>query len=231
MNGLHPVGPSRCTTTTGPYVLRTLREHDARGVRARTLFRRGDRQRRHPLAIGPHDRTRGGRYHVHAPRGSRHPRCPSLRPTTVRSRTWWGGRSRRFYLWWLGVILLVSLAVVRVASGAPLSRMRPYADLFCMGAAFLLLETKSVVQFALLFGTTWFVNSLVFAGILLAVLAAVELARRVRLPSPPVMYGVLLGLPGDRLVRAARRAAGAGDRAAGSSSAWWWRSPRCSWRT
>ncbi len=98
-----------------------------------------------------------------------------------------------FYLWWLGVILVVSLIVVRVASGAPLSRMRPYADLFCMGAAFLLLETKSVVQFALLFGTTWFVNSLVFAGILLAVLAAVELARRVRLPSPPVMYGVLLG--------------------------------------
>jgi hypothetical protein len=61
-----------------------------------------------------------------------------------------------------------------------------------MGAAFLLLETKSVVQFALLFGTTWFVNSLVFAGILLAVLAAVELARRVRLPSPGVMYVALL---------------------------------------
>ncbi len=71
--------------------------------------------------------------------------------------------------------------------------MRPYADLFCMGAAFLLLETKNVVQFALLFGTTWFVNSLVFAGILLAVLAAVEVARRIRLPSPWVMYLVLLG--------------------------------------
>ena len=97
-----------------------------------------------------------------------------------------------FYLWWLGAIVLASLAVVRWAAGAPLRRMRPYADLFCMGAAFLLLETKNVVQFALLFGTTWFVNSLVFAGILLAVLAAVEVARRVRLPSPSVMYGVLL---------------------------------------
>ena len=41
-----------------------------------------------------------------------------------------------------------------------------------MGAAFLLLETKNVVQFALLFGTTWFVNALVFAGILLTVLLA-----------------------------------------------------------
>jgi hypothetical protein len=65
-----------------------------------------------------------------------------------------------------------------------------------MGAAFLLLETKNVVQFALLFGTTWFVNSLVFAGILLAVLAAVELARRVRLPAPAVMYAVLLACLG-----------------------------------
>ena len=89
--------------------------------------------------------------------------------------------------------MLASLVVVRWAGGgAARRRMRPYADLFCMGAAFLLLETKNVVQFALLFGTTWFVNSLVFAGILLAVLAAVEVARRVRLPSPSVMYGVLL---------------------------------------
>ena len=97
-----------------------------------------------------------------------------------------------FYLWWLGAILLASLVIVRLASGSPLGRMRPYADLFCMGAAFLLLETKSVVQFALLFGTTWFVNSLVFAGILLAVLAAIELARRWRLPPPRVMYAALL---------------------------------------
>ena len=54
--------------------------------------------------------------------------------------------------------------------------MRPYADLVFMGAAFLLLETKNVVQFALLFGTTWFVNALVFAGVLLSVLAAIEVA-------------------------------------------------------
>ena len=97
-----------------------------------------------------------------------------------------------FYLWWLGAILLASIVLVRGVSGAPLGHMRSYADLFCMGAAFLLLETKSVVQFALLFGTTWFVNSLVFAGILLSVLAAIEVARRVRLPTPLSMYGILL---------------------------------------
>ena len=58
--------------------------------------------------------------------------------------------------------------------------MRGYTDLFFMGAAFLLLETMYVVRFALLFGTTWFVNALVFAGIL-TVLLAVETERRFRI--------------------------------------------------
>ena len=66
--------------------------------------------------------------------------------------------------------------------------MRGYLDLFFMGAAFLLLETKSVVQFALLFGTTWFVNALVFIGVLASVYVAIETAMRVRLPRPTILY-------------------------------------------
>jgi hypothetical protein len=61
-----------------------------------------------------------------------------------------------------------------------------------MGAAFLLLETKSIVQFALLFGTTWLVNSLVFAGILLSVLLAIEIAERVKRLRPGLLYAALL---------------------------------------
>jgi hypothetical protein len=117
------------------------------------------------------------------------------------------GRSiPNYYLIALGVILLASIALVR-AAGGPIRGMGGYADLFCMGAAFLLLETKNVVQFALLFGTTWFVNSLVFAAILLSVYAAVELARRVRLPSAAVLYAALAAslvvaflVPPDRLL-------------------------------
>ncbi|MBI5533675.1 MAG: hypothetical protein HY898_13225 [Deltaproteobacteria bacterium] len=41
-----------------------------------------------------------------------------------------------------------------------------------MGVAFLLLETKSIIQFSLLFGTTWVNNSLVFLGVLVLVLLA-----------------------------------------------------------
>ena len=92
-----------------------------------------------------------------------------------------------FYLATLLAILLGSLVAVRVTAG-PFGQMRPYVDLFFMGAAFLLLETSNVVRFALLFGTTWFVNALVFAGILVSVYLAIEVARRVRFRHPAWLY-------------------------------------------
>jgi SAM-dependent methyltransferase len=94
------------------------------------------------------------------------------------------------YLGALTLIALASVALIRGVSG-PLRALRPYADLFLMGAAFLLLETKSVVQFSLLFGTTWFVNALVFVGILLSVLGAIEVARRRPASPPGLLYGAL----------------------------------------
>lgn len=95
------------------------------------------------------------------------------------------------YLVTIALIVLLSLIAVRGAAG----RLRPfvgYADLFLMGAAFLLLETKSVVQFALLFGTTWVVNSLVFGGILLSVYAAVEVSRRIEFSSTRALQAALV---------------------------------------
>ena len=100
-----------------------------------------------------------------------------------------------FYFLTLGLILVASVAFTRWASG-PLGQMRGYVDLFFMGVAFLLLETKAVVQFALLFGTTWFVNALVFAGVLASVLAAIEVARRVRIRRPELLYLALLAVLG-----------------------------------
>jgi SAM-dependent methyltransferase len=103
-----------------------------------------------------------------------------------------GGFLPAMYLFALGGVLLVSLVAVRLLGG-PFRQMRPYADLFFMGAAFLLLETKSVTTFALLFGTTWIVNAIVFAGVLAAVLLAVETTRRVRTPPLPLLYLGILG--------------------------------------
>jgi hypothetical protein len=69
--------------------------------------------------------------------------------------------------------------------------MRPYADLFFMGAAFLLLETKNIASFANLFGTTWIVNAMVFGGVLVIVLAAVETTRRFRTPPLPTVFAMI----------------------------------------
>jgi hypothetical protein len=94
------------------------------------------------------------------------------------------------YLAALGLIVLTSIAIVRTF-GSRFRPMRGYADLFFMGAAFLLLETKNVVQFALLFGTTWFVNALVFFGILASVYLAVELERKIRIGRRTLLFGLL----------------------------------------
>ena len=201
------------------------------GVRSRPVLRRRRPDARPPRASGA-DRGQGSDRHRlrdDVPVGGR--RARALRPTITRSRTCAAAPSPTFYLWWLGSILLASVVIVRLASGAPLGQMRPYVDLFFMGAAFLLLETKSVVQFALLFGTTWFVNSLVFAGILLAVLAAIEVARRAKLPPADRVVRRAAGLPRRGVVDPARVAPVAVHRAAVLRERRWWRSPPCSWRT
>jgi SAM-dependent methyltransferase len=95
-----------------------------------------------------------------------------------------------FYLAALASVLVAAAVAVRLVGG-PYGAMASSLDLFFMGAAFLLLETKNVVGFALLFGTTWVVNALVFAGILVAVLAAIEVKERFRLPSRSILYVAL----------------------------------------
>ena len=46
----------------------------------------------------------------------------------------------------------------------------PNGQMFFLGAGFMLLETKGVVHLALLFGSTWVVNSIVFFAILVMIL-------------------------------------------------------------
>jgi len=80
-----------------------------------------------------------------------------------------------------GIVIFLILAIAAIAIrylGGPFRNMAGYGDLFFMGVAFLLLETRSITTFALLFGTTWLVNAFVFAGVLLAVLLAIETTAR-----------------------------------------------------
>jgi len=65
--------------------------------------------------------------------------------------------------------------------------------LFMMGAAFLLIETRGVTYLSLLFGSTWIVNTAVFAGVLSTALLANFLVQR-HPPSSLTPYWCLLTL-------------------------------------
>jgi SAM-dependent methyltransferase len=86
-------------------------------------------------------------------------------------------------------VLLVARAAVR--SGTSVRQFSPH--FFVLGVAFLLLETKSIATFSLLFGTTWVVNSLVFFAVLASVLAAILVNQRVRFRNPVLLYAGLFG--------------------------------------
>ena len=68
-------------------------------------------------------------------------------------------------------------------------------QMFFLGAGFMLLETKTVVHMALLFGGTWLVNSIVFSAVLVMILVANLFVLAVRPRSLVVFYvGLLLSL-------------------------------------
>src|SRR5207302_7620797 len=91
----------------------------------------------------------------------------------------------------LGMVAVIALGLI--FGLAPGSARRGFnGHMFFLGAAFMLLETRSLVTFSLLFGSTWLVNSLVFFAILCSVMLAIFLSSRFPLrPSVP-LYGVLV---------------------------------------
>jgi SAM-dependent methyltransferase len=66
--------------------------------------------------------------------------------------------------------------------------------MFFLGAAFMLIETKTVTQMGLLLGTTWLVNSVVVGCILLLILAANLVQMRWRFANLKVLYGLLFAM-------------------------------------
>jgi len=85
------------------------------------------------------------------------------------------------YLQGVAVTLLIALVALFLLGGGRRALRRFDPALFCTGLAFLLLESKSIVNFSLLFGVTWLVNALVIIGILLTVLLANGINARSRL--------------------------------------------------
>ena len=98
------------------------------------------------------------------------------------------------YIAALAIVLIgavVAVALAARATGTTIRRFSPH--FFVLGVAFLLLTTRSLTSFSLLFGTTWFVNSLAFFGILASVLVAIFVNARWPISRPTPFYLLLFG--------------------------------------
>jgi SAM-dependent methyltransferase len=96
------------------------------------------------------------------------------------------------YLAAIAIVLLGALIAVALAARVTGTTIRKFSPhFFVLGVAFLLLETRAITSFSLLFGTTWLVNSLTFFAILTSVMLAIFVNSRwpIRRPTP---YYVLL---------------------------------------
>ena len=129
-----------------------------------------------------------------------HQRDPSIEPATddwpflyLKNR-----HVPQHYIVALGVVLVVSVISVFGTLGtmsAPTSPARRWSwQFFLLGAGFMLLETKSIIQFALLWGSTWVVASLAIASVLTMALLANAIVARKTIGRPWIVAGVLVAL-------------------------------------
>jgi SAM-dependent methyltransferase len=68
------------------------------------------------------------------------------------------------------------------------------AEFFFLGAGFMLLETKAIIQFALLWGSTWVVASLAIVSVLCMALVSNFIVERIEIRRPLAVGAALVGL-------------------------------------
>jgi SAM-dependent methyltransferase len=89
----------------------------------------------------------------------------------------------------MGAVALIMFLVFMRGAGSAAWRID--GRMFFLGAGFMLVETKAVVHMALIFGSTWMVNTFVFAGVLVMILGANLYAARTRPASLTPYYWAL----------------------------------------
>lgn len=100
-----------------------------------------------------------------------------------------------------GLAVVAAISLFGIWWIAPPSTLRRFDwHMFFLGVAFALLEVKALITFALLFGSTWIVNSLVFFAILTSVLIAVRVNARFRVRRIWIFYVLLFGMLALNLV-------------------------------
>jgi hypothetical protein len=92
----------------------------------------------------------------------------------------------------LGLVLIAIFLPRRKQNDANVAPNRSLnIQMFFLGAGFMLVETKAVVTMALLFGSTWVVNSIVFFAVLVMILIANLWTMRLRTSRLGIFYAGL----------------------------------------
>lgn len=94
--------------------------------------------------------------------------------------------------YWENLILVLILSAALILWVFPESKKVNF-HFFFLGSAFLLIEFKSITELALLFGSTWLVNSIAISAILVMALTANLYVSYFRVRRLKLYYGLLLG--------------------------------------
>jgi len=84
----------------------------------------------------------------------------------------------------------ILLALAGRAKGGPIGAME-WGNMFFLGQAFMLVETKSITELSLLFGATWFVSSIVILVVLLLAYIATLIVSRFPQKNVHILYALL----------------------------------------
>jgi len=85
----------------------------------------------------------------------------------------------RHYIYVVLCVLVLSLVFIYSMLKNKIQHLKHY-HFFFLGAAFMLMETKSITRFALLYGSTWVINTAVIGSILFMILFANLVASKIK---------------------------------------------------
>ncbi len=90
------------------------------------------------------------------------------------------------------VIIVIAFLFVLLSMKGNIRSLLSYPQYFFLGLGFMLLETKNLVTFGLLFGNTWAVNAMVFAAILTSTLLSAVISRKYTVRNIGRLYVLLI---------------------------------------
>ena len=89
------------------------------------------------------------------------------------------------------LLVLFALSFFLIRQGTPGSGHGFSAPCFFLGTGFMLIETKGITELSLVYGSTWIVNSVVIAAVLLMAFLANEAVLKRGAPPPVITYGLI----------------------------------------